>query len=717
MNILQRRMFAEGDVVNAGPQPRVDIPRLIEYYVSQGYNALEIKEMLPNLDMRQIESAVSQLGGSVNPAVASPGADEFTGDINVFQEIPETKVIKRLAPKVKLPTTTELDKIFSYIRATKELGTENQILGLKMNFNLTDEEAKEYLSLPDTSVEMTDPSLASLDAVEVIEEPLSATSLAPNEYRTSDGRIFSIDPAKFKQLLSSESPRIISGIIKNPNVEYGSDLKTIIESEALGRSSTLADPESIKVGNKDVYISPDERGELALKFGVDFAKEGIEGLINQARKIVSPEMVGVFKGRDAAKKAREEGRGEYLDIFDTPFSGQGTFAENLQEIQRYGLTGGETPETLDSIILEASVGEVTPDTLSKQLEDLEKTPSPADTVTEDVEAEEEVATTTEKTAEEVVEEKPEGEAVAEDIVATTEETITETKPKVVPAGDFEKAGNVFSSPNFVRFVANLSKGLATSEDMASGLAKGAALAAEERGLRDLEEQKLAQELELERIKSQGTTALKPSELKSLNAMTTEMSDTIKNYEGTQASIGIMNDAISLFEEAQEKGVPITGLPGRLARFKDEASAFIGIDNPNVSDATKIKNYIEQVKQRSIREILNESGRTISNLDRDIVDRVFGDLDLTGDPKEILKKLKNARQSLIINNKDKKRSIASNFEIIQNPAYAGVGTRAISPYFSLIQSILQSDVTGSSKDVDLSSIVDIDLRDKNLFDVL
>ena len=709
-------MFAQGDVVNAGPQPRVDIPKLIQYYVSQGYNAVEIKEMIPDVSFSEIESVVGSLGGSVNPAIASPGADEFTGNINVFQEIPETKVIQRQAPKVELLKNVELDQIRKYIEATKDLGTENQILGLKVNFNLTDEEAKEYLALPETSIEMQDPSLASLDAVEVTEEPLSTTGLAPNEYRTSDGRIFSIDPAKFKQLLSSESPRIISGIIKNPNVEYGSDLKTIIESEALGRSSTLSDPESIKVGNKDVYISPDERGELMLKFGVDFAKEGIEGLINQARKIVSPEMVGVFKGRDAAKKAREKGRGEYLDIFNTPFSGQGTFAENLQEIQRYGLTGGETPETLDSIILEASVGEVTPDNISKQLEDLEKTSPPADTITEDVEAEEEVATTTEETAEEVVEEKPEG-AVAEDVATTTEETVTETKPEVVPAGDFERAGNVFSNPNFVRFVANLSKGLATSEDMASGLARGAALAAEERGLRDLEEQKLAQEIELERIKGQGTTALKPSELKSLNAMTTEMSDTIKNYEGTQASIGIMNDAIALFEEAQEKGVPITGLPGRLARFKDEASAFIGIDNPNVSDATKIKNYIEQVKQRSIREILNESGRTISNLDRDIVDRVFGDLDLTGDPKEILKKLKNARQSLIINNKDKKRSIASNFEIIQNPAYGGVGVRAISPYFSLIQSILQSDVTGSSKDVDLSSIVDIDLRDKNLFDVL
>ena len=253
--------------------------------------------------------------------------------------------------------------------------------------------------------------------------------------------------------------------------------------------------------------------------------------------------------------------------------------------------------------------------------------------------------------------------------------------------------------------------------MASGLAKGAALAAEERGLRDLEQQKLDQEVTLELIKSQGTTALKPSELKSLNAMATEMSDSIKNYEGTQSSIGIMNDAISLFEMAMDKNVPITGLPGRIARFKDEASAFMGIDNPNVSDATKIKNYIEQVKQRSIREILNESGRTISNLDRDIVDRVFGDLDLTGDPGEILKKLKNARQSLIINNKDKKRSIATNFEIIQNPAYGGVGVRAISPYFSLIQSILQSNITGSSKDVDLSSIVSIDLRDKDLFSIL
>jgi len=142
---------------------------------------------------------------------------------------------------------------------------------------------------------------------------------------------------------------------------------------------------------------------------------------------------------------------------------------------------------------------------------------------------------------------------------------------------------------------------------------------------------------------------------------------------------------------------------------------MGVPNPNVSDATRIKNYIEQVKQRSIREILNESGRTISNLDRDIVDRVFGDLDLTGDPKEILKKLKNARSSLVKNNRDKQRAISSTYEIVQNPAYQGVGVKAITPYSSLIEKIINTKISDTSK-IDMSQIIDIDLRDSDLFNL-
>jgi len=70
-------MFANGDVANANqaPSKMIDVPNLINYYVSQGFNSVEIKEMLPEVPMAVIESAVNSLGGSVNPSVASPGAD------------------------------------------------------------------------------------------------------------------------------------------------------------------------------------------------------------------------------------------------------------------------------------------------------------------------------------------------------------------------------------------------------------------------------------------------------------------------------------------------------------------------------------------------------------------------------------------------------------------------------------------------------------------
>jgi hypothetical protein len=208
------------------------------------------------------------------------------------------------------------------------------------------------------------------------------------------------------------------------------------------------------------------------------------------------------------------------------------------------------------------------------------------------------------------------------------------------------------------------------------------------------------------VKLEGSEGLNASQLSSLMKDVDELSENVMNYEGTEASIAIMNDAIALFDEAIERGVPVTGLPGRIMRFKDEAAAFLGIDNPNVSDATKIQNYIEQVKQRSIREILNESGRTISNLDREIVDNVFGGLDLTGDPKEIRKKLDNARANLIKNNRDKQRKITSDYTTLQDPEFKGKGIAAIKPYEDLILKIIGLDPSAVTRAAAQSADVDI-----------
>jgi hypothetical protein len=152
----------------------------------------------------------------------------------------------------------------------------------------------------------------------------------------------------------------------------------------------------------------------------------------------------------------------------------------------------------------------------------------------------------------------------------------------------------------------------------------------------------------------------------------------------------MNDLISLFEEAQANGTPVTGMLGRFERFKDEASAFLGRDK-EASVATKIKNMIEIVKNRQIRELLGESGRTISNLDREIVDKVFGEISFTDLPKESLKKLREARGTLQSSARQYQRDVKTGREQLRSKQAGSVGQTYLSEYGDLINDVLNIDV--------------------------
>ena len=167
MNILNRRMFANGDVANANQAPSkiIDVPNLINYYVSQGFNSVEIKEMLPEVPMAVIESTVNALGGSVNPAVASPGADEFSGNINPFVEIPETRTLVNQqgdttinpsfpepATPPELPSEADIsmipEDIRRYMEATAGLFDDNgMVTAIMMNFDLSEEEARRIVGM------------------------------------------------------------------------------------------------------------------------------------------------------------------------------------------------------------------------------------------------------------------------------------------------------------------------------------------------------------------------------------------------------------------------------------------------------------------------------------------------------------------------------------------------------------------------------------------
>ena len=596
-------MFAQGDVVNAGPKPRIDIPKLIQYYVSQGYNAAEIKEMIPNVSFSEIETTVSGLGGSVNPAIASPGADEFTGNINVFQEIPETKVVQRQAPKVELPKNIELDQIRKYIEATKDLGTDNQILGLKVNFNLTDEEAKEYLALPETSIEMPDPSLASLDVVEVTEEPTSgfaSSDLQPNQIRDKVTNSVYQLPSNFSEQV--EQGRIggttLYSIINNRDFEFSPDVAASLENFA-----RMDEP--FRISERIGGSFEERRGTFAGPgdFGYG-AQEAGRGLANIGRPIL--EGIAGFAGELAGG---QRGREKFQDFIPgDEISKRDIGLARLLQIPGVSYI---PPETAD---------------LSKQLEDLEKTSAVSDKAIGDA---------TEDTKKEEVKEFLKQEGLEETIIPDEDldkdtdvdadkdadaQAGTSQAAGVVPAGDLERAGNAFANKNFIRFVANLSKGLATSEDMASGLAKGAALAAEERGLRDLEQQKFDQELQLELIDKMDAGKMDLTDAKKVYDLNNTANTAAQSFQNSTETIALIKQLENVLKNKNP-----TSLSSFTKDILEKAAVALGQDKTGSIEDFKKLSSTEQarklstlISQANIREILGESGRTISNFDRQIV---------------------------------------------------------------------------------------------------
>lgn len=688
MNVLQRKMFANGDAVNS---PVTDLSRLIANYVSSGLSPLQIYEVLQqdfaqqgiplDIGLRTIEEISQQLGGAMkdDPMITDP---PFGG--------PRPLTPQRLDEMAQGPFDTSVEI------APDRLPPADPSLDPRLGTYAQQGKTLNPAAIPDV-VDFSEDLQTLLDTditVKGGEQP--EKKLGPNEIRLSDGRVIDFSQG-IKDIQEGRGQGIrLYRIYNSPDIERGENV-----NKALEQFIATDEPGVFKMFGGNQTLEQRRGGDAGPEdFGSAFYafSRGARDVLGEAAERTLPGIAGFFGGQGAAETTR--------DLFEKDRFGPGYMAR-----------GGLDPEEVDILVMGAAGGR---ETIAKSLEDIGITENKQIPVAPEVEVFEEDEKDGDGEPESIAdaavgEKQPDKDqelpgAVDEDVPPPPDSgEPPPPKSKEVSFAEFT------TSPDFLRFVRNIGKGLVTTGEIGKGIALGSAAAAEERAQEEALKAERDAELLKEMIEKGQVDPLKPSELKSLNAMTAELSDNIKNYEGTQASIGIMNDAISLFEAALENNVPITGLPGRVARFKDEAAAFMGIPDSNVSDATRIKNYIEQVKQRSIREILNESGRTISNLDRDIVDRVFGDLDLTGNPKEILKKLKNARSSLIKNNTDKQRAITSTYEIVQNPAYQGVGVKAITPYSSLIEKIIKTKISDTSK-IDMSQIIDIDLRDSDLFNL-
>jgi len=254
-----------------------------------------------------------------------------------------------------------------------------------------------------------------------------------------------------------------------------------------------------------------------------------------------------------------------------------------------------------------------------------------------------------------------------DKVDTTvrEEELNTAKPPVIP----KETTGLFGSDRFLDFIRNVGGELARTGQMGEGLALGAAKAGEERAARDLmeeqEKKKYERDLNLavavEKAKSAGDNVpdiMKPDKILELN---NNVKRDITDFQGGLAGVGFVDYAIEIIEDAEATGKPVGGLGGFLASLVDKGYAFVGMGKnfDSLSADSKVAELTKVVKQKNLQAILGESGRTISDKDREIIERVFGDLSVFESVSSVLGKLKESRRGLAANNAERYSNIQTN----------------------------------------------------------
>tara|TARA_R100000654_G_scaffold34894_1_gene60330 strand:+ start:240 stop:2162 length:1923 start_codon:yes stop_codon:yes gene_type:complete len=612
MNVYQRQMFANGDEA-------VNVDRLIEYYTAQGYNPVQV-----------------------------------------------TELVKGEYPAIE--TATVLDKM------------------------------REYRELFPVDAQTMPPS-GSMDDIRRID---------PNSVVFDDGSSMNMSGLISNIKRDNVSAEKVLSLFNAPNAKLGSNLQKEVVSYLnrnlpgysdliVGEPGEFTDQRKFGIGSLDkekqlkMPFNLRSVARITAGVGAEEAREGIETLAD----FFGSETIGdIFRAEkydgDPDAFIRRGGRTEpaFRDmVSDLNDPDQSMFKGARDTLT--GLLGSldmSTPSldtTVDRLREEANL-----DPISRDLENINDEP----VSNEAKDAGQPSVVTSEVPVTEV--EEGEGEAGTEGEGEGEDQDKTPGKGEAakpdITDGEATKRnfGEFIQSPDFIRFARNIGKGLATTGQIGQGIALGAAGAAEEKYAEEVAATEAYNELLKEKIKQDAEGALKPSELQALNKNVSEMSENIQFFEGTEASIQIMDDLIGLFENARITGGRVSGIGGQFDLYVDKLKALSGMDF-DPSDATQITNAIEQVKQRSIREILNESGRTISDLDRQIVEKIFGGIDLTSVPSEIIKKLRKGRADLQKNNADKQRKISVTYRTVTDPIYGNRGLNLILPFKDTIDKILDA----------------------------
>ena len=275
----------------------------------------------------------------------------------------------------------------------------------------------------------------------------------------------------------------------------------------------------------------------------------------------------------------------------------------------------------------------------------------------------------------------------------------------------------FSSDKFLSAIRNVGKSLVEQGQFGSGLALGAVGFADEQAQRQLlAEQRQAEinQLILE-ASLKGQASLEPEDLKTLSNFEKNITQNSSDFQGGQVAIGFMDIIIEEIEKAPPG--KIGGFQGWFDSTVQKISNLLGYDVPfaDLAPQSKIEALAKVVQQGNLQAILGESGRTISDKDREIVVQVFGTPGLFDNRNTALELLRASRSKLINANVRRKNDIALDYNKISDPAfgYQGqVSALQLNPLIQLIQSLDPYSPSAATVGNLTSEIKTITLRPKD-----
>ena len=636
MSILNRRMFATGDVVN---QPLIDVTTEIANLSRSGLAPVQILEKLQSDYARMGVPFPQDLGFATIERIAR----EVGGPLTIINQNPDLDAISTQA------------------------NTQTNIVPPVTDGFFTPDKTIPNLPVPDFSED-----IEAVSRGDTLKDDLPQTEtkpLGPNDIRLSDGTI--IDFTQGIKDIEDGKGRgaFIYRIYNSPDIETGANV-----DEALIKFIKDDEPAFIRFmgemlggtveERRGTALGPEDFGSALIAGGkglFDFASEGLATIL--------PPVVDIFGGPGAAENVRE--------FFDVEFP------------EGYAARGGFPPEVIDNIV-KAAAG-VKDDEIAKDLENIDMfgekilPTKPEFEVFEDVAGEEDAAVEEEekkKDTETAAKDTVEGEedtATGEEDTATGEED-TDAEDRDIP--EESRFAKFMSSPDFIRYVRNVGKGLAQTGELASGVTLGAAAAAEEKAA------------------GQKREPVSISDQKSIRSVAVEMNQSIKDYNNALAAEKMAQSVIDLANGNED----LATFGAKLGASVDDILAAANLKDLNdfndLSDTAKARIALTELTNRNIKEILGESGRTISNIDRDIASRIVGNLDLTkiSSVAALKKTLRNNIESIVQKRNQAKRDIMTSVQFFADIGRLDnyIDQEIADIYFAELGGSLPSGVTTSYK---------------------